>query len=80
MTHPPHILTLVALQALAPRPSLTGDAPSRPGSIRQRVRAWRVRTTLGPTGGDHPSGESQWTSRPGSYPMGRDGRDPAFGG
>ncbi len=65
-----------------PMPSMSLTATNRPtqtvtgrptlpalGSLRTRARSFRVRTTLGPSTGDHVLGESQWRTTAGSYPV-----------
>ena len=39
------------------------------GSLRDRARTFRARTTLGPVAGDHVLGEGQWRTVGGAYPV-----------
>jgi hypothetical protein len=39
------------------------------GSLRERARTFRARSTLGPSMGDHVLGEGQWRTTADSYPI-----------
>jgi hypothetical protein len=51
------------------RPARSPRATSPAGeSLRARIRTALARTTLGPVGGDHVTGDGQWRIGPGSFP------------
>jgi hypothetical protein len=68
MNQPMQSISLTA--TTTPTQTVTGR-PAQPvlGTLRAWARSFRVRTTLGPSTGDHVLGESQWRATAGSYPV-----------
>ena len=54
------------LHPVRPASAAPATTPAREG-VRDRIRTALARTTLGPVGGDHSLGESQWRSDPSGF-------------